>query len=85
MLDFFQPVGAIPNFLQSTYNKVVVPLVGGLLTGAGASYRYLNESIDAFCTADEFVSMLDAVGIDASARVMLPPVAHLVSGSRRVD
>ena len=85
ILDFFQPVGMIPNLLQSTYNKIVVPLVGGLITGAGSSYRYLNESIDAFCTADEFVDLLNDVGIDSQARVMLPPVAHLVSGTRRAD
>ncbi len=85
VLDFFQPVGLVPKFLQGSYNKVVVPIVGGLITGSGASYRYLNESIDAFCTASQFVDMLDQVGIDAKANVMLPPVAHLVSGVRRDD
>jgi len=85
VLDFFQPVGFIPRLLQGSYNKIVVPIVGGLITGSGASYRYLNQSIDAFCTADEFVSMLNDVGFDAQAKTMFPPVAHLVAGSRRVE
>ena len=85
VLDFFQPVGFFPRLLQDSYNKLIVPVVGGLITGSSASYRYLNESIDAFCTADQFVTLLDEVGIDAQARVMLPPVAHLISGSRRAE
>ena len=85
VLDFFQPVGFIPRLLQDSYNKIIVPVVGGLITGSAASYRYLNESIDAFCTADQFVALLAEVGIDAEARVMLPPVAHLISGSRRAE
>ena len=82
VLDFFQPVGVIPKLLQGSYNRAVVPVVGGLITGFGASYRYLNASIDAFCTADEFVTALAQAGITATARPMFPPVAHLITGCR---
>jgi ubiquinone/menaquinone biosynthesis methyltransferase len=82
VLDFFQPVGLVPKMLQGSYNRVVVPLIGGLITGSAESYRYLNQSIDAFCTADTFVGMLADEGITATASAMFPPVAHLVSGRR---
>ena len=82
VLDFFQPVGVIPKLLQGSYNQVVVPVVGGLITGKAASYRYLNASIKAFCTADAFVALLAEAGITASATRMLPPVAHLIAGTR---
>ena len=85
VLDFFQPVGFLPRLLQGTYNRVVVPIVGGLITGAGDAYRYLNQSIDAFQTADEFVSMLQEQGFEAGAKHMFPPVAHLVTGTLRHD
>ncbi len=85
VLDFFQPVGFWPRLLQSTYNRIIVPVVGGLLTGAGEAYRYLNESIDAFRTPEEFVTLLRDVGIEAEPTVMFPPVAHMIHGVRNDD
>ena len=85
VLDFFQPVGFLPRLLQGTYNRIIVPIVGGLITGAGEAYRYLNESIDAFHTADEFVATLQAQGLQAEAKQMFPPVAHLVVGTLSND
>ena len=81
VLDFFQPVGFFPSLLQGTYNRLIVPIVGGLITGAGEAYRYLNQSIDAFRTADEFGAMLEKEGFKAQANRMFPPVAHLVVGT----
>jgi len=81
VLDFFQPVGLLPRLLQGTYNRVIVPIVGGLITGAGEAYRYLNESIDAFTTASEFEDMLSQQGFTTHADRMFPPVAHLVVGN----
>ena len=82
VLDFFQPIGFIPRLLQSTYNRVVVPIVGGLITGFRDAYTYLNQSIDSFCSADEFVQQLDQAGIRAHHRTMFPPVAQLIAGVR---
>jgi demethylmenaquinone methyltransferase/2-methoxy-6-polyprenyl-1,4-benzoquinol methylase len=85
VLDFFQPVGFFPRVLQGSYNRIIVPLVGGMLTGAGEAYRYLNESIDAFQTPADFVDMLNAVGIESQAKIMFPPVAHMIHGVRKDD
>ena len=81
VLDFFQPVGFLPTLLQGTYNRIIVPVVGGLITGAGEAYSYLNQSIDAFRTAEEFGKMLQEQGFTANAKRMFPPVAHLVVGT----
>ncbi|MAY81697.1 MAG: hypothetical protein CL930_13070 [Deltaproteobacteria bacterium] len=83
VLDFFQPIGFIPRLLQGTYNRLIVPTVGGIITGFGDAYRYLNQSIDAFYTADEFASQLHDVGIEAKAHSMFPPVAHMIEGQLR--
>ena len=83
VLDFFQPVGFVSKALSGSYNRMVVPVVGGLITGFKDSYRYLHESMGAFCTAAEFVALMDEAGFDAEAHSMFPPVAPLVSGSRR--
>ncbi len=82
VLDFFQPDRWLPRLLQSTYNRAVVPVVGGLITGYAEAYRYLFESIDAFQTRSAFQALLRAQGFSASGREMLPPVAGLVLGIR---
>jgi demethylmenaquinone methyltransferase/2-methoxy-6-polyprenyl-1,4-benzoquinol methylase len=80
VLDFFQPVGFVPRLLQGSYNKLIVPTVGGLITGFGDAYHYLNHSIDAFCTAAEFADQLQGLGFQATTRRMFPPVAHMIQG-----
>jgi demethylmenaquinone methyltransferase/2-methoxy-6-polyprenyl-1,4-benzoquinol methylase len=85
VLDFFQPVGLVSKALSGSYNRMVVPIVGGLVTGFKDSYRYLHESMGAFCTAEEFVVLMDEAGFDANAQSMFPPVAHLIAGSRRAS
>ena len=82
VLDFFQPATAISRLLQGTYNRGVVPIIGGAITGFGGAYRYLNQSIDAFLTADEFVALLAEHDLDASHQSTLPPVASIVTATR---
>jgi ubiquinone/menaquinone biosynthesis methyltransferase len=82
VLDFFQPDTVLSRVLQSTYNKGVVPIVGGAITGFGDAYRYLNQSIDAFETADAFTALLAEHGLDAVHRSTFPPVASIVTATR---
>ena len=83
VLDFFRPETALSRFLQATYNRLVLPVGGGLITGFAEAYRYLAGSIDAFVTRGDFEALLAARGFAASGRDMLPPVASLVVGVRR--
>ena len=82
ILDFFQPDSAPSRLLQDSYNRIIVPTVGGLITGFGDAYRYLNQSIDAFVTAAEFCALLEEAGLKASHRTMIPPVASLITARR---
>jgi len=84
VLEFFQPHWWLPSLLQGTYNRAIVPVVGGMLTGFGDAYRYLFESIDAFQTREEFEALLNAHGLVAGGREMIPPVAGLVTGTKAV-
>lgn len=83
VLDFFQPEGAVSRLLQETYNRAVVPTVGGMVTGFREAYAYLTTSIDAFQTRAEFEELLDRFGFVARGREMLPPVASMVVGIRQ--
>ena len=81
VLDFFQPDSAVSRLLQGTYNRGVVPLVGGAITGFSDAYRYLNQSIDTFLTPNGFVALLAAHGLEGTHRSTLPPVASIVSAT----
>ncbi len=83
VLDFFQPEGAVSRVLQDSYNRFVVPTVGGMVTGFREAYAYLTTSIDAFQTRTEFEDMLRHFGFVARGRDMVPPVASLVVGIRQ--
>ena len=82
VLDFFQPSSMVSKVLQGTYNRGVVPIVGGMITGFGDAYRYLNQSIDAFHTADEFVALLAEHDLQGSHSSTWPPVASIVTATR---
>lgn len=77
VLEFFQPTGWLPRLLQASYNRVVMPALGGLLTGYGAAYRYLAGSIDSFCTLDQFDALLRAQGLTPSRQELFPYVAAI--------
>jgi len=83
VLDFFQPVGPASRMLQLSYNRLVVPTVGGLVTGFRDAYSYLAGSIDAFMTRPDFEALVAELGFTARGREMFPPVASLVVGIRQ--
>jgi len=78
VLDFFQPAGTVSRFLQDSYNRWVVPLIGGMITGSPESYRYLADSIDAFTTRKDFERVLSTLGFQCAGREVFPPVASLI-------
>jgi ubiquinone/menaquinone biosynthesis methyltransferase len=80
VLDFFQPTTWFSRFLQGSYNRFVVPLIGGLVTGFKEAYRYLSGSIDAFMTRAEFQALLEEHGLRASGKELFPPVASRILG-----
>ena len=80
VLDFFQPESAPSRVVQASYNKLIVPVVGGLITGFGDAYRYLAGSIDAFCTRREFEELMRSEGLNATSWDVFPPVASIVVG-----
>ncbi|MEC7948174.1 MAG: ubiquinone/menaquinone biosynthesis methyltransferase [Myxococcota bacterium] len=83
VLEFFQPTSAFSRFLQGSYNRLAMPLLGGLVSGYGSAYRYLAGSIDAFMTRADFEQLLRDQGFDeVTGEDMFPPVASLVCGTR---
>lgn len=52
------------NRLFGWYFRFIVPLVGGLLSGDHAAYRYLPTSVAAFPAADDLVELMHAAGLE---------------------
>lgn len=62
ILDFFRPRRAVTRAVQALYNRRVLPLVGGIVSGDRGAYSYLASSIERFATRDEVEAMCRAVG-----------------------
>jgi demethylmenaquinone methyltransferase/2-methoxy-6-polyprenyl-1,4-benzoquinol methylase len=79
ILEFFRPRKK-RAFFDGFYNARVLPLVGRMVTGDAAAYRYLPESIARFRSRSEFEDLLREVGFaQVHGRDLFPAgVASLV-------
>lgn len=79
VVDFFQPRSLLARALDATYNRVVLPLIGGLLTGEPSAYRYLANSMHAWCDRPGFEQLCRNAGFaQVEGRELFPPVASIV-------
>ena len=62
ILEFTEPSIAPLRWGHHLYTRVVIPWVGGVLTGDRAPFDYLNRSIDAWFAPEAFADELRAVG-----------------------
>lgn len=79
VLDFFQPVTPLARLFSATYNRVVLPILGGLVTGDGSAYRYLADSMGAWHDRAGFQRVCLESGFSTvEGRDLFPPVASIV-------
>lgn len=70
VLEFGQPRGPW-GALYRLYARLLMPAVGGLLTGNRSAYQYLPRTAAAFPSGDRFLAMMDEAG-SFSARCARP-------------
>lgn len=79
VVDFFRPRSFLARAMDLTYNRLVLPLVGGLLTGEFSAYRYLAASMGAWSDRQGFEQMCTTAGFRVvRGRELFPPVASIV-------
>lgn len=79
VVDFFKPTTWFARFLAGTYNRVMLPLVGGLVAGDASAYRYLADSMAAWTDREGFQTMCRNAGFaEVTGRELFPPVASIV-------
>ena len=61
VLEFGQPRGLF-GALYSFYSRVVMPFIGGLLTGNRSAYSYLPRTAAAFPAGDKFLALMKESG-----------------------
>ncbi len=80
ILDFSEPPGLLGSAYR-VYFKHVLPRIGGLISGSGASYAYLPASVERFPAPDVFCGMMRDAGFsEATWQPYLFGVAGLWSG-----
>jgi demethylmenaquinone methyltransferase/2-methoxy-6-polyprenyl-1,4-benzoquinol methylase len=82
VLEFGQPPTPIRP-LYWLYNRVAIPVIGGLVSGEPEAYRYLQRTSDAFPCGDDFVAMLEQT--ERFARIESHPVLLGVNYIYRAD
>ncbi len=68
VLEFGQP-GGIMAAPYKLYSKLVMPRVGGALTGHREAYEYLPETAAAFPCGDDFVDLMNGAAEFSSIKV----------------
>jgi ubiquinone/menaquinone biosynthesis methyltransferase len=63
-LEFFRPESAHTRALHRAYASVLLPLLGGALSGDRGAYAYLAESMAGFLTRRAYERMLEDHGFD---------------------
>ena len=61
VLEFGQPRGLFGGLFRF-YSKVLMPFVGGLITGNRAAYEYLPRTAAAFPAGEKFLELMDRSG-----------------------
>jgi demethylmenaquinone methyltransferase/2-methoxy-6-polyprenyl-1,4-benzoquinol methylase len=83
ILEFFRPVRLWPKLFYGTFGRVVFPLVGGMVSGDSAAYRYLNQSIASFVSLGEAEALFAATGFSqVRRRSCFGGVSHAVAGTK---
>ena len=62
ILDFFRPATATAKFFSATYNKFILPTIGGLISKNKTAYHYLYESVCNFYSLQEYQVMMEEFG-----------------------
>ena len=77
ILEFFRPLRWWPRLFYGTFGRLVFPLIGGLVAGDAAAYRYLNDSVQRFLSVPEAERLLRECGFtEVRTRSFFGGVSH---------
>ena len=59
ILEFSIPSNPLLKKLYLFYFRKILPKIGGLLSGDGFAYRYLNETVETFPYGENFCKIME--------------------------
>jgi ubiquinone/menaquinone biosynthesis methyltransferase len=83
VLEFFRPTGLATRAFHKAYGDVVLPALGGLVSGDRAAYGYLSKSMKAFHSREGYEALLVDAGFrGVRGRDLTLGVASIVRGDK---
>ena len=83
VLEFFQPERAVTRAFHTMYGDVVLPAVGGLVSGDREAYAYLSKSMKTFLTRRAYADVLREAGFTkVKSFDLLFGIASIVRGDK---
>jgi demethylmenaquinone methyltransferase/2-methoxy-6-polyprenyl-1,4-benzoquinol methylase len=81
ILEFSHPPGVVMKAAYGLYSRVLLPVIGSLISGSGEAYSYLPDSIRKFPRAAELSSMMQQAGFRKTTfQLLTGGIAALHSG-----
>jgi demethylmenaquinone methyltransferase/2-methoxy-6-polyprenyl-1,4-benzoquinol methylase len=85
ILEFTEPAAGFLGDVYRWYFRVVLPRIGGMLSGDRVAYTYLPRSVARFCRPGQLAGLMESVGYrDVSYRVWTLGTVALHMGRRGV-
>ncbi len=85
ILEFSHPQGLFMRASYGFYSRVLLPVIGSLISGSREAYAYLPDSIAKFPRAEEMRHMMQAAGFSATQfQALTGGIAALHIGTRSV-
>jgi demethylmenaquinone methyltransferase/2-methoxy-6-polyprenyl-1,4-benzoquinol methylase len=83
ILEFSHPPGAVMKMAYGFYSRVLLPVIGTLVSGSREAYAYLPDSIRKFPQAEELRQMMKTAGfLDTRFELLTGGIAALHIGRR---
>lgn len=83
ILEFSHPQGLVMRASYGFYSRVLLPVIGCLISGSREAYAYLPDSIGKFPQAEELRKMMQAVGFtDTQLQYLSGGIAALHLGTK---
>jgi demethylmenaquinone methyltransferase / 2-methoxy-6-polyprenyl-1,4-benzoquinol methylase len=83
ILEFSHPPGPATKVLYGVYSRVLLPAIGGLISGSSEAYRYLPDSIQKFPGAAELATMMQQAGfVENRFQLLTGGIAALHVGTK---
>lgn len=83
IIEFFKPSNLFSRFFYQTYGRCVIPTVGSWISGDKQAYRYLQNSIQSFCTRRQYEVLLQKCGFNLlHSRELTGGISTLLLGQK---